>query len=349
MSERVDEESVADRLTTLEEAVERLEARLDALETVSAEMTSKEEKYAVVLELAFAKHTDSETVSVGPHEIRECTDVSRRYAYDMIDAMGTSIVGCEVRDSDVVETITGTRRRSKALLVDCTVVRSPESVTQASNPAASNMEGAEPAATSADDGGVPTVVELDVLTGLTPRGFEEYVADLWGAQGYSCRLTKQTRDSGVDVIAENERDHVLIQVKRYTERDVGIETVQRVAGLLVDDEFEASRVIVVTTSGFTADAKQRGERIGALELVDGSEVVARGRERGLSLHGEDHGYETELTDEQVLSVLDCGEPVTTVEVADALGTNSRSVLVNLESLVETGEVRVKRVGDEYGV
>ena len=183
VSERFDGNSVADRLTALEETVESLEARLDALETVGAEMTSKEEKYAAVLELAFAKHSDSETVSVGPHEIRECTDVSRRYAYDMIDAMGTSLVGCEVRESDMVETITGTRRRSKALLVDRTVVRNPESADGASNPAASNTERAEPAGTSADDGSVPTVVELDVLTGLTPRGFEEYVADLWRAQG----------------------------------------------------------------------------------------------------------------------------------------------------------------------
>ena len=188
-----------------------------------------------------------------------------------------------------------------------------------------------------------------MLTGLTPRGFEEYVADLWRARGYECRLTSRSRDSGVDVIAEKSEERVLIQVKRYSDCDVGIETVQRVAGLLVDEEFEASKVLVVTTAGFTADATQRGERIGALELVDGAAVVSRGRELGRSLHGQEHEYETELTDDQVLSVVEPGEPVTTVEVADALETNSRSVVVHLESLVDAGEIRVKRIGEEYGV
>ncbi|WP_318568839.1 restriction endonuclease [Salinigranum marinum] len=340
MSDSGSRESLAARLTALEDTVESLETRVDALATVGAEMNSKEEKYATVLELAFGKCGDSETVSVGPHEIRECTSVSRRYAYELIDDMGTSLPGCTVRESDVVETITGTRRRSKALLVDRAVVRSQNGSTILSDRAESSEE---------DDASVRTTGELEVLNGLTPRGFEEYVADLWRASGYECRLTKQSRDSGVDVVAVKGDERVHIQVKRYSASDVGIETVQRVAGLLVDDEFEASTVRVVTTSGFTMDATQRAERIGDLELVDGPAVVARGRGLGLSLHGEDHKYETELTDEKVLSVMVPGEPVTTSEVADALETDSRSVLVHLESLVEAGEIRLKRIGEEYGV
>ena len=349
MSDCVDRESAVDRLTALEEIVEALEARVDALGAVNAELTSKEEKYAAVLEFAFEKDAESGSVSVGPHEIRECADVSRRYAYELIDAMGRSLSGCEVRESDVVETITGSRRRSKALLVDCDVVRNQERSSLSTGSAEVWEDDGESARASVDDVGVTSAVELDVLNELTPRGFEEYVADVWRASGYTCHLTKKTRDSGVDVVADRGDERLLIQAKRYTNCSVGIETVQRVAGLLVDEEFTASGVLVVTTSGFSQDARQRAERISNLELVDGSGLVSRRREAGLSLHGESHGYETELTAQEVLSVFDEGQPVTTTEVADALETHPSSVLVHLESLVEEGTISVKRVGEEYGV
>jgi hypothetical protein len=73
-----------------------------SFETVGAELTSREEKYAAVLERTFEKRADSEVASVGAHEIRECTTVSRHHAYDLIDAVGTTLVGCEVRESDAV-------------------------------------------------------------------------------------------------------------------------------------------------------------------------------------------------------------------------------------------------------
>lgn len=349
MSDSGSQASLAARLTAVEDAVESLETRLDAFATVGTEMNSKEEKYAAVLELAFEKCGDSETVSVGPHEIRNCTGVSRRYAYDLIDAMGTSLPGCEVRESEVVETISGTRRRSKALIVDCAAVRNGEPPVSIQDLSESDEECAVSAETSSDEDEDLFAGELDVLTGLTPRSFEEYVADVWRASGYTCRLTKRSRDSGVDVVADRGDERLLIQVKRYTNRDVGIETVQRVAGLLVDDEFNASRVLLVTTSGFTAAAKRRARRISNLELVDGTGLVSRGRDAGLLLHGEDHGYETELTDEEILPVLENGEPMTTVEVADALGSDSRAVLVHLESLVADDVIRLKRIGDELGV
>jgi len=344
-----DEEALRERVCELEATVAALEARVDALRAVNAELTSKEEKYAAVLEFALEKDCESGMVSIGPHEIRECTDVSRRYAYDLIDAIGGSLPGCEVRESDVVETITGTRRRTKALVIDCDVVRTEER----SGLSPSEVEGrdgnSEAAKLSADNARVQLGVELDLLNGLTPRGFEEYVADVWRASGYTCHLTKRSRDCGVDVVADKSDKRLLIQAKRYTSSDVGIETIQRMAGLLVDEEFAASRVLVVTTSGFTQDARERAERINDIELIEGTGLVSRGRDAGRSLHGTDHEYETELTAQEVHSVLDEGEPMTTTEVADALETDPGSVLVHLESLVEQGAIRVKELGEEYGV
>ncbi|KAB7519457.1 restriction endonuclease [Halosegnis rubeus] len=349
MSERTDQESLVSQLTALEETVETLETRVDALGAVSDELTSKEEKYAAVLELAFEKDGESDTISVGPHEIRECTGVSRRYAYDLIDAMGSSVSGCEVRDSAVVETITGTQRRTKALVVDCDVVRNQEHSSLSPREVGGRDGESESVRSSTAEIGGSSAVELDILNGLTPRGFEAYVADIWRASGYTCHLTKRGRDCGVDVVADKSDKRLLIQAKRYTSSDVGIETIQRVAGLLVDDEFAASGVLVVTTSGYTRDARQRAERINGIELVDGNELVSRGRDADLLLHGMDHGYETELTAQEVHAVLDEGEPMTTTEVADALETDPGSVLVHLESLVDKGAIRVKQLGEEYGV
>jgi hypothetical protein len=126
MREDTEQESFVSQLTALEETVETLGTRRDSLGAVSDELTSKEEKYSAVPELGFAKDSGGSTVAIGPHEIRECTDVLRRYSYGLIDAMGSSLSGCEVRDSDVVETITGTRRGKKALVDHCDVVRSQE-------------------------------------------------------------------------------------------------------------------------------------------------------------------------------------------------------------------------------
>jgi len=62
---------------------------------------------------------------------------------------------------------------------------------------------------------------------LTPRQFEEFVADIWRRQfGFEVELTAQTRDSGRDIIAVRRTDMLLrflIECKRYApERKVDI-------------------------------------------------------------------------------------------------------------------------------
>jgi hypothetical protein len=327
--------------------LEDLEAWIAALDEVRTEMTSKEEKFATVLAFALDNRGDRTTVSVTPHEIRECTGVSRRYAYDLIDAMGSSLSGCAVRESDVVETITGSTRRSKALLVDCeTVMYRGQSVGPSDSDGEIPGEAGEVNAAS-NATNESAAVALEELTALTPRGFEEYVADVWRAQGYTCCLTKQSGDNGVDVIAEKGDERLLIQAKRYSDQDVGIEIVQRMAGLLVDDEFNPSKVMVVTTSGFTQDAERCASRITGLELVDGPELVALGVDVDVGTSDGERRYETALTADQVLSVVEGREPKTTTEIARALDEDQRSVMTQLESLAGDEKIRVKEVGEGH--
>ncbi|WP_161569986.1 hypothetical protein [Salinigranum halophilum] len=102
--------------------LEAVRSRVAALGDLGAERTSKEEKIAAVLTFAFNKGAGESKVSVTPQEIRGCTGVSRRYAYDLVEDIGSSVTGCRVREAEVVQTSTGSKRKPKALLVDCEAV-----------------------------------------------------------------------------------------------------------------------------------------------------------------------------------------------------------------------------------
>ncbi|WP_115864077.1 hypothetical protein [Halorussus litoreus] len=105
------------------ERLDKVEQRLAQLGTIGQEPTSKEEKFAAILAFAQNKRNGESKVSVTPNEVRGCAGVSRRYAYDLIEAMATEIKGVSVRDPTRVQTGNGTKRKQKALLVDCEQVR----------------------------------------------------------------------------------------------------------------------------------------------------------------------------------------------------------------------------------
>ncbi|MFW6376986.1 MAG: hypothetical protein ACOC0F_03345, partial [archaeon] len=72
------------RIDRLEERLDSVERRLDRLGDVGQEATSKEEKFAAILAFAENKRNGSPKVAVTPQEIKGCTAVSRRYAYELI-------------------------------------------------------------------------------------------------------------------------------------------------------------------------------------------------------------------------------------------------------------------------
>lgn len=93
---------------------------------------------------------------------------------------------------------------------------------------------------------------------LTPREFEELLADLLRDMGWDVELTKQTRDGGSDILAylntEVGRLLCLVEAKHYREdRKIGVDLVRTLYGTLCDAQ--ANSAMLVTTSSFTSDAR----------------------------------------------------------------------------------------------
>ena len=103
------------------ERLEELEARLEVL-TQHTDASTKAEKIMAILAFAQNKADERGKVAVTPAEIRGCTGVSRRYAYDLVEEVATNVDGVQVRESKQIQTGNGTERKQKALLVDCEAV-----------------------------------------------------------------------------------------------------------------------------------------------------------------------------------------------------------------------------------
>lgn len=105
------------------------------------------------------------------------------------------------------------------------------------------------------------------LYGLSPRKFEELVADMLKDFGWDVELTPTTRDGGKDIYAyiRNQVCRILmfVECKKYSpERQVGIDAVQRLYG--VQQSHKANKSMVVTTSFFTDPAIKEAKRYDAL-------------------------------------------------------------------------------------
>jgi len=116
------------------------------------------------------------------------------------------------------------------------------------------------------------------LAELNWRQFEELIADLLDAEGWSVQLTSPIGDGGIDVLAA--RDDAVVgpiltvwQAKRYSKhRKVGISTIREL--IAVRDEHQASKAFVVTTSSFTNGALMRiAQEHYKLGAVDGPDLA----------------------------------------------------------------------------
>ena len=95
-----------------------------------------------------------------------------------------------------------------------------------------------------------------LLFSLSPRQFEEFVAELFSEFGYTVELTAQTRDGGRDVIAIGHdvvKSKFLIECKRFApDRRVSVSAVRALYG--VKHHEGATKAILATTAGFSRDA-----------------------------------------------------------------------------------------------
>ncbi len=98
-----------------------------------------------------------------------------------------------------------------------------------------------------------------ILYSITPRTFEEVVAELLSRQGYSVQLTPPSKDGGFDMFAAK-RDGLgeflfLVECKQYSpDRRVGVHVVRSLHGVLKLER--ATAAAVVTTSYFTRGARE---------------------------------------------------------------------------------------------
>lgn len=97
---------------------------------------------------------------------------------------------------------------------------------------------------------------------LTPRQFEEFVAETLAQLGFSdVILTPRSRDGGKDVIASNEINGIPIsfyfECKQYAEGNkIQLETLRALLGTLAHDAREVNKGVLVTTSTFTRGSEQ---------------------------------------------------------------------------------------------
>ena len=95
---------------------------------------------------------------------------------------------------------------------------------------------------------------------LTPREFEEVIAEIFRKKGFEVALTKQTRDGGKDIIAIQTdalgiKTKYFIECKRYASSNkVGVEVVRALQGVK-NTKDGPNKVIVATTSTFTSGAE----------------------------------------------------------------------------------------------
>ncbi|HEX6042343.1 restriction endonuclease, partial [Longimicrobium sp.] len=104
----------------------------------------------------------------------------------------------------------------------------------------------------------------DKVYSLSPREFEELVAELLHRQGFQVTLTPPSRDGGFDMYAVRKDSLVetlyLVECKRYARTNrVGVEIVRALMGV-VDTE-RANAGIIVTTSTFTQGAREFQRRL----------------------------------------------------------------------------------------
>lgn len=102
----------------------------------------------------------------------------------------------------------------------------------------------------------------DELRKISPRKFEEVLAEIFAARGYDVRLTAATRDGGYDLCVATHTDLgsglYLVEAKRWR-RLVGVPVVRALYGEV--EHLRANAGLVVTTSDFTGPANDLASKL----------------------------------------------------------------------------------------
>lgn len=111
----------------------------------------------------------------------------------------------------------------------------------------------------------------ELMRSLTPRQFEEFVADLYAEAGFDVELTPAQSDGGFDVYARQPAPFgsmvTLIECKQYApHRRVGVGMVRQLAGVVETEQAHAG--VLATTATFTSGAQSFAEKYKRIALQD---------------------------------------------------------------------------------
>jgi restriction endonuclease Mrr len=113
---------------------------------------------------------------------------------------------------------------------------------------------------------------LYYLRGLTPSGFEDYIAELFSKMGFKTQSVGGAYDGGVDVIAEKDGVKHYIQCKKFFKsREVGVGEVRDFYGAIADHLAEGKGYFI-TTNKFTLEAERFAEDK-PIELIDSFKLL----------------------------------------------------------------------------
>ena len=109
------------------------------------------------------------------------------------------------------------------------------------------------------------IVELKKLSGIE---FEDYLANLFIAQGYTIQKTPVSGDYGADLLIQKDQQLIAIQAKCYS-GSVGVSAVQEaLSGMAY---YSCHSAWVVTTGNYTANAVELANKSN-VRLIDSHEL-----------------------------------------------------------------------------
>lgn len=120
---------------------------------------------------------------------------------------------------------------------------------------------------------IGSIVDRPNIYEMNPFEFENLVGNLFSKMGLESKLTRSSKDGGVDVVAFDLRPilggKVIIQAKRY-KNVVGVSAVRDLYGTMMNEG--ANKGILVTTSGYGPDAFNFAKNK-PIELIDGGQLL----------------------------------------------------------------------------
>jgi HJR/Mrr/RecB family endonuclease len=113
------------------------------------------------------------------------------------------------------------------------------------------------------------------LASLSGIEFEQFITQLLRAMGFRTQITRASGDGGIDIVAILDKPitggRYLFQCKRFAPDSlVGAPIVREFYGAVSADR-KANKGILITTSGFTIQAKEFAGEVG-IELIDGQQL-----------------------------------------------------------------------------